>query len=50
MTLDDAKAAEACELLWRHQQHGTQLAALPEALRPATRGRLLPAARRFRPR
>lgn len=37
MTLDVAKTAEACELLWRHRRYGTQLAALPEALRPATR-------------
>ncbi len=37
MPLDDAKAADACDLLLQHRQRGTQLGALPEALRPATR-------------
>lgn len=35
--LDPNRTAEAAELIWRHWQDGTAMAALPEGLRPETR-------------
>lgn len=35
--MSEAAVREAADLLWRHWSRGTRLAALPEAVRPATR-------------